>query len=160
MGGSIRAEELPGLPDDRKFSFKLTDLPVGGAQFDRLDGGPPWDLSTVDQVLFKPSVQTIGTDAELIGGLFHLLARPDQRDRASSELGRIGTRHGQSLSFRPSTHHQTWNPNRGAGHFLREIATCAWVSWFNEERLHSEFGDRTPLELEAEYRDLDQAKVA
>ena len=41
-----------------------------------------------------------------------------------------------------------------------EIATCAWVSWFNEERLHSELGDRTPLELEAEYRDLDQAKVA
>ncbi len=31
-----------------------------------------------------------------------------------------------------------------------EIATCAWVSWFNEERLHSELGDRTPLELEAE----------
>ena len=75
--GSIRAEELPGLPDDREFSFKLTDLPVGGAQFDRFDGGPPRDLSTVDQVLFEPSVQTPGTDAELIGGLFHLLARPD-----------------------------------------------------------------------------------
>jgi len=41
-----------------------------------------------------------------------------------------------------------------------EIATCAWVSWFNEKRLHSELGDRTPLESEAEYRDLDQAKVA
>ena len=25
-----------------------------------------------------------------------------------------------------------------------EIATCAWVSWFNEERLHSELDDRTP----------------
>jgi putative transposase len=33
-----------------------------------------------------------------------------------------------------------------------EIATCAWVSWFNDERLHSELGDRTPLEIEEEYR--------
>ena len=33
-----------------------------------------------------------------------------------------------------------------------EIATCAWVSWFNEERLHSELGDRTPAEFEADYR--------
>jgi len=41
-----------------------------------------------------------------------------------------------------------------------EIATCAWVSWFNEERLHSELGDRTPLEVEAEYSDSDHAKVA
>ena len=32
-----------------------------------------------------------------------------------------------------------------------EIATCAWVSWFNEERLHSELGDRTPAEVEADY---------
>jgi putative transposase len=33
-----------------------------------------------------------------------------------------------------------------------EIATSAWVSWFNEERLHSELGDRTPDEVEADYR--------
>ena len=39
-----------------------------------------------------------------------------------------------------------------------EIATCTWASWFSEERLHSELGDRTPLELEAEYWDLDQVK--
>jgi len=32
-----------------------------------------------------------------------------------------------------------------------EIATCAWVSWFNEERLHSELNDMTPSEVEAEY---------
>jgi putative transposase len=32
-----------------------------------------------------------------------------------------------------------------------EIATCAWVSWFNEDRLHSELGDRTPVEVEADY---------
>jgi putative transposase len=33
-----------------------------------------------------------------------------------------------------------------------ETATCAWVSWFNDERLHSELGDRSPAEVEEEYR--------
>jgi putative transposase len=32
-----------------------------------------------------------------------------------------------------------------------EIATCAWVSWFNEERIHSEHGDSSPAEVEANY---------
>ena len=29
-----------------------------------------------------------------------------------------------------------------------ETVTCAWVSWFNTERLHSELTDRTPAEVE------------
>jgi putative transposase len=41
-----------------------------------------------------------------------------------------------------------------------EIATSAWVSWFNEERLHSELGDRTPEEFEAEYRHKSQPDAA
>ena len=41
-----------------------------------------------------------------------------------------------------------------------ELATCAWVSWFNEERLHSELGDQTPLEIEAEYRRITQPVAA
>ena len=41
-----------------------------------------------------------------------------------------------------------------------EVATCAWVSWFNEERLHGELDDHTPAEVEAEYSLSDQAKVA
>jgi transposase InsO family protein len=41
-----------------------------------------------------------------------------------------------------------------------EITTCAWVSWFNEERLHGELDDRTPAEVEEEYSDSRQAKVA
>ncbi len=41
-----------------------------------------------------------------------------------------------------------------------EIATCAWVSWFNEQRLHSELGDQTPAEIEADYRLQSQANVA
>jgi len=41
-----------------------------------------------------------------------------------------------------------------------DVATCAWVSWFNEERLHSELGDRTPAEFEEEYGDGSQASAA
>jgi len=41
-----------------------------------------------------------------------------------------------------------------------EIATCAWVSWFNEERLHGELDDQTPSEVEAEYRLRSQPAVA
>ena len=41
-----------------------------------------------------------------------------------------------------------------------EAATCAWVSWFNEERLHSELDDRTPAEVEADYRQRSQPEVA
>ncbi len=41
-----------------------------------------------------------------------------------------------------------------------EIATCTWVSWFNEERLHSELDDRTPAEVEADYRHQSQPDVA
>ena len=36
-----------------------------------------------------------------------------------------------------------------------EIATCGWVAWFNEQRLHGELQDRTPAEVEQEWR-LDQ----
>ncbi len=42
-----------------------------------------------------------------------------------------------------------------------EIATCGWVGWFNDDRLHSELDDLTPAEVEAaHYRDLDQAHAA
>jgi len=32
-----------------------------------------------------------------------------------------------------------------------EVATCGWVSWFNDERLHGELGDRSPAEVETAY---------
>ena len=41
-----------------------------------------------------------------------------------------------------------------------EIATCAWVAWFNTERLHSELGDRTPAEIEDSYRQNSQPTAA
>ena len=30
-----------------------------------------------------------------------------------------------------------------------EVATCGWVSWFNDERIHGELDDCTPAEVEA-----------
>ena len=41
-----------------------------------------------------------------------------------------------------------------------EIATCARVSLFNEERPHSGLDDRTPAEVEAEYRHKTQPDAA
>ena len=32
-----------------------------------------------------------------------------------------------------------------------ETATCGWVAWFNDERLHGELDDCTPAEIEATY---------
>ena len=53
---------------------------------------------------------------------------------------------------------------RNGGHWKGlddlEIETCAWVSWFNDERLHSELGDVTPAEFEEDYRHQSQARVA
>ena len=44
-------------------------------------------------------------------------------------------------------------PRRGLDDL--EIATSRWVAWFNESRLHPEFADRTPAEVEqGYYRDL------
>ena len=41
-----------------------------------------------------------------------------------------------------------------------EVATCAWISWFNEERIHGELDDRTPAQVEAEYRQRTQPSAA
>ena len=42
-----------------------------------------------------------------------------------------------------------------------EVAICAWVSWFNERRLHGELHDATPAEVEAAYyRDHPVAPAA
>jgi putative transposase len=41
-----------------------------------------------------------------------------------------------------------------------EPATCGWVSWFNEERLHGELDDCTPAEFEADYGHRSQPDVA
>jgi putative transposase len=40
-------------------------------------------------------------------------------------------------------------PWRNAEHV--ELATLAYVEWFNHRRLHSEIGDRPPIELEFDW---------
>ena len=41
-----------------------------------------------------------------------------------------------------------------------EIETAKWVDWLNTARLHSELGDRTPQEIEADYSAHSQVKAA
>jgi transposase InsO family protein len=41
-----------------------------------------------------------------------------------------------------------------------ETATCGWVSWFNEERIHGELDDLSPAELEDAYRHRSQPEAA
>lgn len=41
-----------------------------------------------------------------------------------------------------------------------EIATCRWVSWFNDERIHGELDDQTPTEVETDYRHRSQPQAA
>jgi putative transposase len=41
-----------------------------------------------------------------------------------------------------------------------ELATCGWVSWFNEQRIHGELNDLTPAEVEADYRHRSQPDAA
>ena len=41
-----------------------------------------------------------------------------------------------------------------------EIETAKWASWFKEERLHSELGDLSPAEVEANYDDHVQVRAA
>lgn len=40
-----------------------------------------------------------------------------------------------------------------------ELATLEWVWWFNNTRLHSELGYRTPNEIENDYCDRQQARA-
>lgn len=32
-----------------------------------------------------------------------------------------------------------------------DVETCAWVSWFNSERIHAELGNITPTEVEDDH---------
>ena len=41
-----------------------------------------------------------------------------------------------------------------------EVAACGWVSWFNDERLHSELHDQSPAEFEDDYRHRSQPDAA
>jgi putative transposase len=94
----------------------------------------------IDDVGVRPSIGTVG----------------DSFDNAMAE-SMMGT-------FKTELYRNPAVLARNGGHWRGlddlEIATCAWVSWFNDERLHSELGDVTPAEFEDDYRHQSQALVA
>jgi len=94
----------------------------------------------IDEVGAAPSIGTVG----------------DSYDNAMAEsvMGIFKT----ELHRNPAALATNGGPWRGLDDL--EIATCGWVSWFNEERLHSELGDKTPEEFEAEYRHKSQPNAA
>ena len=94
----------------------------------------------IDEVGASPSIGTVG----------------DSYDNAMAEsvMGIFKT----ELHRNPAVLAANGGPWKGLEDL--ELATCGWVSWFNDERLHSELGDRTPAEVEAEYRHQSQADVA
>ena len=94
----------------------------------------------IDEVGAAPSIGTVG----------------DSYDNAMAEsvMGIFKT----ELHRNPAALATNGGPWRGLDDL--EIATCGWVSWFNEERLHSELGDKTPEEFEAEYRQKSQPDAA
>ena len=94
----------------------------------------------IDEVGAAPSIGTVG----------------DSYDNAMAEsvMGIFKT----ELHRNPAALAANGGPWKGLDDL--EIATCAWVSWFNEERLHSELDDRTPEEFEAEYRHKSQPDAA
>ena len=95
----------------------------------------------LDEIGAAPSIGTIG----------------DSYDNAMAEsaIGLFKT----ELHRNPAALAANGGPWRGLDDL--EIATCGWVGWFNDERLHSELGDLTPAEVEdAYYRDNPQADAA
>ena len=94
----------------------------------------------LDDIGAAPSIGTIG----------------DSYDNAMAEttIGLFKT----ELHRNPAALARNGGPWRGLDDL--ELAVCAWVSWFNDERLHSELGDRTPSEIEADYRHQSQPEAA
>jgi len=94
----------------------------------------------IDDVGAAPSIGTVG----------------DSYDNAMAEsvMGLFKT----ELHRNPAAIADNGGPWRGLDDL--EIASCAWVSWFNEERLHGELDDKTPAEVEADYRHRSQPDAA
>jgi putative transposase len=85
----------------------------------------------LDEIGAAPSIGTIG----------------DSYDNAMAEttIGLFKT----ELHRNPAALARNGGPWRGLDDL--EVATCAWVSWFNEERIHGELDDQTPAEVEDGY---------
>lgn len=107
------------------------------------------------------------------GGQYVSIAHTDRLDDigAARSIGTVGDSYDNAMAesviglFKTELHRNPAALTRNGGHWRGlddlEIATCAWVSWFNEERFHSELDDLTPAEFEdTYYRHLAQATAA
>lgn len=106
------------------------------------------------------------------GSQYTSIAYTDRLDEigAAPSIGTVGDSYDNAMAesviglFKTELHRNaaaltdTGGPWRGLDDL--EIATCGWVSWFNEERIHGELGDLTPAEVEADYRHRSQPDAA
>ena len=89
---------------------------------------------------------------------------------AAPSIGTIGDSYDNALAestiglFKTELHRNPAVLAQVGGHWTGlddlEIATCGWVSWFNEERFHGELDDLTPAEVEVAYYERSQATAA
>jgi putative transposase len=96
-------------------------------------------------------------------GQYISLAYTDRLDDigAAPSIGTVGDSFDNAMAesviglFKTELHRNPAVLARNGGHWRGlddlEIATCRWVSWFNEERFHGELDDLTPLEIEDNY---------
>ena len=80
---------------------------------------------------------------------------------AAPSIGTVGDSYDNAMAesviglFKTELHRNPAALARNCGHWKGiddlEIATCGWVSWFNDERLHGELDDLTPAEVEDNY---------
>jgi putative transposase len=97
------------------------------------------------------------------GGQYVSIAYTDRLDDigASPSVGTVGDSFDNAMAesviglFKTELHRNPAALAANGGHWRGlddlEIATCAWVSWFNEEPFHGELNDLTPADVEAAY---------
>ena len=97
------------------------------------------------------------------GSQYTSIAYTDRLDEidAAPSIGTVGDSYDNAMAesvfalYKTELHRNPAALARNGGHWRGlddlEIATCRWVSWFNDERLHGELDDLTPTEVEAAY---------
>ncbi|CAN5908697.1 hypothetical protein BH23ACT2_BH23ACT2_29790 [soil metagenome] len=107
------------------------------------------------------------------GSQYTSIAYTDRLDDigASPSIGTVGDSFDNAMAesvnalYKTELHRNPAAPAANGGHWKGlddlEVATCRWVGWFNEDRLHGELDDATPAEVEAvHYRRLPKADAA
>ena len=97
------------------------------------------------------------------GSQYTSIAYTDRLDDidAAPSIGTVGDSYDNAMAesvfalFKTELHRNPAALARNGGHWRGlddlEIATCGWVCWFNDERLHGELDDLTPTEFEDGY---------